>query len=1050
MNLTHSHIGLALGSLLLAATPSCFGDTADTGPGSGKAAVYLEDMTWGRLVDVLDVSGELIHSDVLIRESLQADGFTYELTQNLLTQSDVLTILHESESAAFETALDGATSGLASLQTRGFEDPPPFTKVARNGAIRLVFSEYLDPATVDRQTIQLLVQESQVNFQNLEVRYVVKQGVGADGVTPKGIVIIDPTISRVDSSNLNIPENGVGLPESFDQINANLKIRIPTKVNPYLNQTMVLTNLEGSHDFDVRRSANGTSIEEPFEIAGFDPVSVRAFRSGNKNDIFKGFMTDNTKPSLVVTQDVTVSSVLAVGTVRTLTYSMDALRCRGLSPKAGDVFQIGDAILQVTQIVNGSNPSALQVEGTLLTGTLNAGGASLNGELTTRYTTADTALQLCFVTFSPEPSELPGAGLDPYASLTVRFSEPIDSSTVRSMDSFVLASVDVDAPIPAPGEDPDPARPWNFFGTGETVGQYIDRLPGFALGGGSGRILFGPIAVGGDARTFTLTPVSGMTDAHGEGSGSAGMLLNLAIRDGVDGVFDLAGNQVDFAGYVGGDPNQTEQMSLAGAASSWPKDKYFALRGNGSDENGDQLPEYSGQLGPAVGDGILRGRPLTRFTRAADSSNQYVGQRQRFTSGLMTPLTPAGAVLMTIWGYHHLGFGLNNPTEYNLGVEGLSWSPFDGIVFDDVFDRFSVALGHSNRLPDDRINPQSGYPDQPNSGLRRLSSEPFDRNIFLYGDDPVMYQQYDEKIMFDSVYQVSDINKYTNPAGNFMYPWPDFADSYVWRDTSMPAANGSSIMGGNSPGFGNGVGAPPSVVSSPPTFTTGKIPSIGLPLLMRYRCYTIGAEFGFNGFQVQIMVGSSALPAFRVFSAGGRDGQGNWHLVRPDLPPSGTAPTGGYNTVSGLVTKGYGPELYWGQVDFVTNVSRVFTHWFEFGGDLNAMSSLTLEPTPQQANPGTEVIVEFRSTESINITACTANERHALNDASTNFDAYGEYDSGAGCATVSTPIEWSQDPGVLLAEADPFFQMRFTFVSNSQQDLDAELDAFGFAWTVTP
>ena len=1041
---------LGLATVLIALMPGCLSTSGTaTDAGTGKSTLYLDDMNWGRLVDVLDGTGKLVENDVVIRESIESDGVNYLVSQNILTQSDVLTILHVDGTAGFEQAFRDAQAGLASLQTKGFSDPPPYSKVARNGAIRLEFSEYVDPATVDRQTIQVLVEQSQGIFSNLEVRYVVKQEVGADG-SPKGVVIIDPTISKIDSVNLNVPENSIGLPDSFDQVRANVKIRIPTKVNPFINQTQILRNLEDTQSFDVRRNGGGTAIQEPYELAGFDPVAVRAFRSGNEADPFKGFMTDNVKPSLIVTLDATIASVQVLGALRALTYSIDAVGCRALAPKTGDVFQVGDAIIQVTQVVSSTDPNAYRVQGSLLTGDLQPGSSALQGNLTTRYTSADQPLQLCYVTFNPEAVALPATGVDPFSSLTVRFSEPVDGATIRSLDSMVLASVDLDAPAPQPGEDPDPARQWNAFGEGETVGEYIDRLPGFDLEGGSGRIQFGPITVGGDSQTFTLTPLAGMTDSHGEGPGlfPSGMFLNLALRDGPDGIIDLAGNTVDFAGFVAGEPSQSEFLTLGGAPSTWPTDKYFALRGNGADENGDQLPEYGGQLGAVQGDGILRGRALQRFTRAADPTNVYVGQRLRFGSGLMTPLTPAGAVLMTAWAPHHLGFGVTNPAEFDLSVEGLSWSPFDGIVYDDVFNRYSVALSHGNRIADDYIDPGSGYPNYPESGLKRLSSQNFDSNIFAFSDDPVKYAEFDEKVVFDQSYQISGINKYTNAGGYFMYPWPDFTTDYLWRDTSMPVADGSSVIGGAP--LGQALGSPPRVVTTTPVYTTGKVPSVGLPLLMRYRSYPRGNEFGFNGFQVQIMVGSSALPAFRVFSSGGRDGQGNWHLVRPDLPPSGTSPTGGYNTTTGLTTKGYGPELYWGEVDFVVAVSRVYTHWFDMGGDINFIGGggggPILEPTPQQANPGTQVVVEYRGADVVSVANCTAGEATPLNSAAANFDSFGNYNEGTGCGTISLSIDWTEDIYALTDQPNGYFQMRFTFISNGSQDLEAELDAFGFSW----
>ena len=438
----------------LALLPSCLGSSDDDQvvAGSGFSTLFLEDMTWGRLVDVFDVDGVLVETDVVIRESIQDDGLNYALAQNLVTQADNLTILYPVGSASFDQALADAQSGLASLQTKAFDAPPPFTKVARNGAIRLEFSEFLDPSTVNRQTVQLIQQESQNSTVTLEVRYVVKEGVGADG-KPKGIIIIDPTISKVDAAELNVPENGVGLPESIDQLNPNLKIRIPTKVNPFINQTQVLTSEAGNQTIDVKRNAAGDAIQEPYELAGFDPVVVRAFRSGNQFDAFKGFMTDNTRPSLVTAQKATITQVQASGTLRSLRYSIDAIGCRPLSPKTGDVFQVGagEAILIVTEVTDPSDPEAYLVQAALLAGELAAGTNPRAATLTTRYTTADQALQLCYVTFNPEPTDLPATGVDPYATVSVTFSEPMDSGTVRSLDSFVLASVDLDADPGDPG-----------------------------------------------------------------------------------------------------------------------------------------------------------------------------------------------------------------------------------------------------------------------------------------------------------------------------------------------------------------------------------------------------------------------------------------------------------------------------------------------------------------------------------------------------------------------------------------------------------------------
>ncbi|HEX9794004.1 MAG TPA: hypothetical protein VGC54_08480 [Planctomycetota bacterium] len=1016
-----------LGVLAVAAiaVPGCFGGggTPSNVAGTGKAKLYLEKVEWGRLVDVFDSSGVLVERDVMIRESMQSDGVNVQLGVNALTQSETLIILHDRSSDLFATQLRIAKSGMAAISTKGLDGRSPFTRVARNGSLKLTFSEYIDPATVDRQTIQVQVGDPPLRSQ--ELRYIVKNNeLGSDG-RPKGVVILDPTISKFDQANLGIPENGVGYPASFDQVNPNVVLRIPTKLDPLFGQTQVLRNLGHTHTLAALAS-------DPIELSpSFDPVVVRAFRSGNEDDPFNGFMIDRAKPKLVATQDATIASIgpdPGSANLRRVTYSIDPAGCRDITPKVGDLIASGSSILLVSQVVNPVNSAAYVVSGAVLSGDFDGIVTPAAGRITSAYSTADQQLQLCWLAFSPKPTtSLPADGLDPAATtISLQFDEAIDPVSVKSLESMVLVTYD---PVDASG----PARPYDPFS--ETVSDYIDRQIGFqTTGTGSGRIKFGPIGVSADSRTFTLSPSAGLTDSHNE---YPNIHFALALRDGTDGVLDLAGNTLGFGQFVAGSPGQAHEFVLNSPPAT---DRYFALRFQSTDEDNDGLSEYSGQFVFNSAKGTLKGRDLNRFSRLADRSNQYVGQRIPFGFGIMTPLVPAGSVLQTIYGYHHLGLGLLAPSDLNLDVEGLNWSPFGGSVFDDTFPRFALALAHSLRFPDDYINPQSGYPTWPLSGLFREAL--FTRGVL--GRD----EGYFEEVVFDASTSINQVNVFQAASGSPMYPWPDFTDTYTWRDNAIP----QSIDGAP-----QGAGVPPDVVltANPAlerVWTKDNVPSIGLPLLMWFKCYPRGNFFGSNGFQVQIMVGSSSLPAFRVFSAGGRDAADTWHTVVPDIPPDGEKPTGGYNTGTGERTKQYGPELYWGQVDFVVKISRVFTHWFAFSAldePLDSISAVTMEPPLVRQPPGTDVIVEFRGTSSLVLDTC---DKHMLTD-SNCLDLYGDYEFvsvSECCGSIGSPTGWTADPSSFLSGPTPpkHFQLRFTFVANIVQNAEPELDAFGFAWNV--
>jgi len=1005
----------------------------------------LENVEWGRLVDVLDSNGVIVETDVLIRESLQDQLGFYSLGLNPLTQSEILTIERSSSDSEFQQLLDAAQVGRSSVATKGLDGAPPFSLVARNGAMRLQFSEILAPDSVNRDTIQIAFGDPPTGAQ--QVRYIVDNDViGADG-KPKGVVIVDPTVSRFDSANLGISQNGTGFPESFDSESPNIDMRIPTVIDPVEGQFEVLRNLAGNQSISPTTS-------DPLEYTqlGNNPVIVRAFRSGNSSDPYNGFMIDNSRPEMVGEFETSITSIQEASfdpNLLTVEYSLDAVFCRDVTPKLGDVFELDGNLILVSRIEDASRPENYIISGSEIGGTSVPRGDfsadPLGASLTTSYGSADAQFQLCFVRFDPEPEfGLPARGIDPMSTLTLRFNEPIDVATVKALESFLCVSYLV-SPVQPNGSssqeeiDAWPARQFGYPNP-ETVASYIDRQSGYQLSGsGSGRIKFGTVIASPDGREYTLVPSFGITDSHDDGGN---LRIAVAVRDGSDGILDLAGNQLNLNAFVAGNQGQDELVT-PGPTNPWPRDRYFSLRFNSTDENGDGLAEFAGQF-DFSNPGEMAGRDVARFPRQADLSNAYVAQRIAFSQGLMTPLTPAGAVLHTCWPYHLLGFGLFTVSELNVDIEGMNWAPFGGTVFDDLFFRYSLALSHCERTPDDLIDTQSGYPAYKNSGLQR--NKDFDENVL--GWTPTN-TEHDEVVVADSQYNISAGNVFEATSGTKMMPWMDFDTTYTWRDTNISqygTLDGAGFMGGKSGGFLN-----PEVTGLDKIWGPEEHRSIGVPLLARFRCYPKGEKFGTNGFQVQIMVGSSALPAFRVYSAGGRDSSGTWHQVIPDDPGAdGTYPGGGFNTSTGVGTKAYGPELYWHQFDFVVRISRVYTHWFAFGGDPIQISGVTMEPRPEFQPLGTEIVVEFRGSADVNTTNCDPND--ILNDANV-LDLYGDkYEFPEGCGVVATPTGWNSDVSHLLNHSSgqkfDFFQIRMTFVSNIEMEIKPVLDGLGFAWSV--
>lgn len=1007
--------------------------------------LVVEAFEWGRLVEVVDANNALVATDVLIRPGLVIDGINYELSTNPLTQDETLKILQVQGSAGFSILLNAAKTGLESLKRKGPSDPPYYTQIARNAAVRIRFSDQIDPATVNSASIQVYATDPVIT--ELTARLVVQN----DPQAKKGFVLLDPTVSAWQSANLGLPANPTGFPASLDAVNDNIKIRIPTEKDLLFGQATVVKNRKGN-----RQITN--LVTDPIESSvGGDPVIVQVFRAGNDDDLYRGFLEDLVRPRLVGVKDVTVSAVSAPNgssdPIRDLTYSINLSYCRAMTPKAGDLVDFSDALVLVTAVLDSGNPLAYQVRGRMLEpadpglGLPPGSGLTLAARLSTAYGTQDANYQVCYLRFNPQPTFVSGQPLQLAATgttITATFSEPIDPRSVSSMNTFLVTSFEMDGAF---GNRAAYYRHPTLFAL-ETVSDYIDRQRGYHLAVGpsgtlassefGGRVLFGPIEADIDSSSFTLTPLAGFPEQNS----NSFLQFAIAIRDGADGVRDFAGNPLDLSGFVAGTPFGTvaadNQLTAAGGGGAGATNHTlaFSLRANGLDEDDDGLAEYTGQVGFRAG--LLTGRSATRFSRDADNSNQYVSAGTAVNSSTVpqwyapyAPLSPAGAVVATVIRPHDLGFGYRSIAEFNLDVDGLNWTPLGGVVFDDLYPRFSVALSHAKYMPDELV--VQGQVVFPFSGL---VSESFDANI-------LGFPTYDEKIVADGPYSISSLNLFDSQSGNTMMPWQTFTDSYTWRDTTIPASFTGTAE------YPASIGAPTATHPDAGLYASGQAPSIALPLLARFRCYPRGERLGNNQFQTTAMLTQnvqSSLPAFRIYSEGGQDGSGQWHQVIPDNAASGgTQPTGGYR--AGQPTDPTDPLFYWTEVDFILKVSRVYSHWFDIGGTLGQSKFVGVQVEPEEGNQpaGTSVRVEYRGAVQVDHPTNPTNTPSPLTDAGWGFDVYGEYIIGSG-GQVSTPGPWTTDFSDLEGRTYRFFQLRLTFLNDVDRGNQAELDGLGIAW----
>lgn len=976
---TRSPLGVFALAFLAMAFPSC--SSGGGGGGSSGGRLQIRNISWGRLVNVTDLNGTIVRTDYVVGEDIISDGQGYELTFNPVTETATVRILRLQTDPAWDILFNRLTSGLGTVLTKGYTALPPFSLVPRNAAIRVKFSGDIDEDTLDGTTLQVFAGVPPTT--PLNVRYIVDP---ADA----SVVIIDPTITLIDQATTGVPVNATGLPASVDSLTPNITLRIPTLVDPSNGQTKILLSSGGS---PISSVGNGpTDNTNP-------SIVVRVLRAGNGSDLNRGFLLDLAAPRLLGEQPVAILSQSETQ----LAYEFDVASCIS-TPVLGDVIQQGNRFAEVAEILDATPPDFLVNIRRLD----NVGGLFSTIQRAQYVSPFDEGSDLidCFVRFTPFARTMPTSGVDPTALIALRFSEPMDPTTVGPFDSMMVSrNSNIDALI------------FRDFSMGEVV----------------------PSA---DNRQFTFQPASpGLS--HDMGSSETYYLHLRSDGTSPFSMRDLAGNALDFE-------NQSVAFTLDGPRPSVKVDSFVFRFGSQDEDNshpGAPGPlfgsEWRGQFQRFTAEGFVRGRPVNRFPIPVDPSQPLIGQKVAFTQPIQTPLVPLGSRMMTVWRYIDLGLTYDDESGYNIDVERLAWSPFGGQVISDIFPKMEIHLSHSQYLPDEYIDGGSQMPSYPNSGLNRAT---FSNNVL---------SQTAQLKVVDASYAFNNLDAFIVPgSGSTMVPYPIFEDdfgqrvTFTWRDTTIDQRAAP-----------NGIGADPSILdqvfgSTRRNFAAAnQVPTIGLPLLMDYRVYpdTGSQSRGLNGFQISLAGVTSNKPNFRVFSSGGFNTQNQ----RVSVDPNNNTPRGGFDPTTvppGRPTPAEDPVIYWGQADFVIRVSRGITRWLDTQVvdptfTYPRYQAPVLEPLESEQPAGTSFIIDFRGSDNLAANSAALTHAECVN-------LYGDpiptvIQTGCTPNTAATGISaWTRN--ITTINGKRFLQMRFTLVNNLATGAVPTISTVGLGWLRLP
>lgn len=1051
---------------------------AQQGPKAGKPkdntpkpGLFLNGaMRWGRMVDIwaYDKDGFLgpiykknfqldpLYQDIVVGEGIGVSKTLttslnppvgYSLESEAISGAAILIIdatFSTNKKSPFQLALAEAEAAMGTIAIGGPAALPPYSVVPRDAAVVLNFDRALNPKTIGPESIQFFVGNSTSQGQlppaPFEGRYIWKPE------RPK-TVVFDPSISAVDDVRVStaldeynaapskklaltpqiLPLNPGGFPASISTVTFNVAVFLPAEYNITAGVTKILVAKDGTA-LNTNKSLTKHNITK--SGAGEDGILgvARVFRSGGDADSSKGFLADPTVPRLLGTQGITVTAVAssqgqpAPNDSRVITLLFKNTGC-DFSVHVGDSIQQGPYFGIITSVnsatlTDGDPSYQVVVDYLQFDGVFNTTDPAL---LTTEYTSTLANFAGCFISMQPVPGTFNSNGtlanVDPRATVTARFSKPINTSNLNSLRNFIVLT--------------------NSAITNPSLAGRFDLV--------IGNIIPSP-------DQMTLRFVANLPYPHQQGTAES---LKFMIVSGTNGVADLVGNTVDFGGGNFSVPFTLKATEVSNSSRN------FSMIFDSLNEGAGPAQQVIGQVTKPTST-TISGRPSTHFSRDADNSNIMVGAMVSPTAGITTPLNSLGGRLQTVYRNVDLNLTIGAIQDLNLDVESMSWAPFAGqLNVSDYFQHIRIDLAHSFFYPDELFDPMNGVQVYPGSGLTESS---FVGNIFDVANHP-------STPAYEGTLSLNQNLLYSTTSGTVMVPFPKFSKSYTWRDASY----GSRIFGGP-----NGGGANPDqyfglIGSAIPTapdpnrpWVPGSIPSVGLPLLVDFRVYPAADPNtkGLNGFFVKNALQAPTNPHFSVWSEGGLDTTLSPKTVTPDVAPDGVTPTGSFfppgstaGTPGTKTAPGDG-NVYVGRVDFAVKVSRVYTHYYSL------TSAVVLNPTFKATNtlllptvqpPGTSVKVNYRGADSVTGTALT--------DARC-FDAYGDvYTANAptgqvpqpsitGCGTsvisgpvpsLNTTINFT--PDITQLNGKKFLQMQFNFTADIVNNVAPVVSAFGVAFT---
>lgn len=486
------------------------------------------------------------------------------------------------------------------------------------------------------------------------------------------------------------------------------------------------------------------------------------------------------------------------------------------------------------------------------------------------FTISDSARRGEFITVDPIASVDQLVGADPMVNVGVQFNEPVDFERLSPSDNFVLTNSIVDGGNFQDMLASPKSSTLNMVVT-ELVDQNSDgtdlrlRAPeGLFHENGSSEIYWFHVDIENDAvadfagnplQIFdlrspgqtTTTSVGGLTLTPGVVSNvplesfSVPFALDSTASDNivgwqikrfadldedgsVNGALDFFGQFQVIDGELRAAPTARRSLTAdetanginpaLGEITRFERGECFVP----GDSDAMPNPVPPGFLTPAGGSATYAGNPPTGLLYQTPAMVATVlTPPQVFTppngpqvfGGIGEPHTPYGSRLQMTYREDDFGLSYTNPNDMNIDVEQMHWATWnESAVIFDVFDRYTLSLGHSQKRPDVKFELfDTGFIDMmtnefvPGDVTCELNCLSLFSGLSTTFDDNVLSNSSMTRVVADQRYVINPTNAFRSDSGFTYVPYPEFETTFTWRDSRLVSIDGN----GNLVGIGGAV-----------------------------------------------------------------------------------------------------------------------------------------------------------------------------------------------------------------------------------------------------